>query len=1186
MRSFFGLANIIYKLNWLATFFLITSSFNAIAGDATLAWDPSSSPGITGYRLYYGQSSGNYTSNINVGMTTSYTVTGLQDGQTYFFAVTATDGTNESGFSNEASKTIPVSTTSQASFSATPTYGAAPLSVDFTDTSTGEITDWSWDFGDGNTSTSRNPSHTYTAVGTYTVTLTVSGPGGSDAETKLSYITVVEEYTGDRITDGQLALYTFKEGSGGTVRDISGVGTPLDLDIANPAAVSWLPSGGLAINTATMIHSAAPASKLRTALQASQAITIEAWVTPANTDQFGPARIVAMSQDGINGGNFVMGQDRTQFSTRLRTSTTDKYGKPALSTSTGTAVTGLSHLVYTRDASGQTRFYINGIQESSSSVSGNFSNWGNFALALANEPAIDSNGNDRPWLGEMYLVALYERALSAAEVDTNFWAGPDLGPSQTWEPPSADFSANPTSGILPLKVNFTNLSLGDINSYSWDFGDGSTSTTEDPSHTYSTAGNYTVSLTVTGPGGSDSKTISNLITVSPQPASPPEADFSATPVSGTAPLVVNFTDASTGDITNWSWDFGDGSNGIGQAAMKSYAEPGVYTVSLSVSGPNGSDTVTKTNLITVTAAPPVASFSANTQSGAAPLSVDFTDTSTGEITDWSWDFGDGNTSTSRNPSHTYTAVGTYTVTLTVSGPGGSDAETKLSYITVVEEYTGDRITDGQLALYTFKEGSGGTVRDISGVGTPLDLDIANPAAVSWLPSGGLAINTATMIHSAAPASKLRTALQASQAITIEAWVTPANTDQFGPARIVAMSQDGINGGNFVMGQDRTQFSTRLRTSTTDKYGKPALSTSTGTAVTGLSHLVYTRDASGQTRFYINGIQESSSSVSGNFSNWGNFALALANEPAIDSNGNDRPWLGEMYLVALYERALSAAEVDTNFWAGPDVDLAPTLPSALLETGEVTVNHNWRRVYFTKSFTNPVVVANAPSLNDGQPAVARIRNIDASGFDIRIQEWDYLDDVHASETVGYLVMESGRHTLPDGTQVEAGHFDVRTSFKTVSFQQPFSTIPVVLAAVASVNESDAVTPRLRYINTSNFQVQLQEQEANKQSHAMEAVNYIAWVPSVGSVDGIVFEVGTTADAVTHKPYRINFQTPFLETPIFLADMQTRDGGDVASIRSDLKDNYGVDVIAQEEQSKNSEVAHTSEVVGYMGFSSMP
>ena len=80
-----------------------------------------------------------------------------------------------------------------ADFSASPTSGPAPLRVNFTDQSTGDITSWSWDFGDGATSTEQNPSHTYTDAGTYTVSLTVTGLGGSDTEVKANFITVLEQ---------------------------------------------------------------------------------------------------------------------------------------------------------------------------------------------------------------------------------------------------------------------------------------------------------------------------------------------------------------------------------------------------------------------------------------------------------------------------------------------------------------------------------------------------------------------------------------------------------------------------------------------------------------------------------------------------------------------------------------------------------------------------------------------------------------------------------------------------------------------------------------------------------------------------------------------------------------------------------------------------------------------------------
>jgi len=260
------------------------------------------------------------------------------------------------------------------------------------------------------------------------------------------------------------------------------------------------------------------------------------------------------------------------------------------------------------------------------------------------------------------------------------------------QPPVAGFSASPTSGTVPLNVNFTDLSTGSITSYSWNFGDSGTSTAQNPSHTYTSVGTYTVSLTVTGPGGNDTETQTNVITVNQVAA--PVAGFGASPTSGTVPLNVNFTDGSTGSITSWSWTFGDGGTSNAQNPSHNYTSAGTYTVSLTVTGPGGNDTDTQTNLITASNPPaPVASFNATPTSGDAPLNVAFSDTSTGSITSWSWTFGDGGTSTSQSPNHTYNTAGTYSVALTVTGPGGNDTQTQSGLITVNDPPPGPPIAD-------------------------------------------------------------------------------------------------------------------------------------------------------------------------------------------------------------------------------------------------------------------------------------------------------------------------------------------------------------------------------------------------------------------------------------------------------------------------------------------------------------
>jgi len=237
--------------------------------------------------------------------------------------------------------------------------------------------------------------------------------------------------------------------------------------------------------------------------------------------------------------------------------------------------------------------------------------------------------------------------------------------------------------VGPLEVSFTDLSAGEVTDWYWTFGDGDTSTEQNPAHTYNEVGVYTVSLEVSGPAGTDSRVEADYITVNEPPVAP-VADFSGTPLSGPAPHLVSFTDLSTGDVTGWLWAFGDGGTSTEQNPSHIYNDAGVYTVSLEVSGPAGTDSRIETDYVTVTPGPPVADFSASPQSGLAPLEVSFTDLSAGDVTGWYWTFGDGETSTDQHPTHVYADPGAYTVSLEVSGPGGTDSLLAADYITVTD----------------------------------------------------------------------------------------------------------------------------------------------------------------------------------------------------------------------------------------------------------------------------------------------------------------------------------------------------------------------------------------------------------------------------------------------------------------------------------------------------------------------
>lgn len=330
-----------------------------------------------------------------------------------------------------------------------------------------------------------------------------------------------------------------------------------------------------------------------------------------------------------------------------------------------------------------------------------------------------------PGMRDGEVVAFYVGGISAVSTPSLIWHDDkelhEVDLSATGQTaPTADFTATPTSGYQPLNVQFTDLSSGAVTSWYWSFGDGGTSTLQHPSHNYTQVGSFTVALTVTGPGGSDSKTRTSYINVV---AGEPSADFTASPLSGVAPLLVTFTNLST----NYSvslWSFGDNTSSSQTNPTHTYTQKGLYSVSLAVLGPGGSDTKNKADYIQVYAQVQ-AEFTYDKTSGQVPLTVQFTNQSTGDWTSLSWDFGDGSSSNLVNPNHTYTNPGDYTVILTASGPGGVDSEQKnnlihVDYALPIADFTAD-VTSGTAPLsvqftntstnatsYLWEFGDGGT----------------------------------------------------------------------------------------------------------------------------------------------------------------------------------------------------------------------------------------------------------------------------------------------------------------------------------------------------------------------------------------------------------------------------------------------------------------------------------------------
>ena len=635
--------------------------------------------------------------------------------------------TNAAG-ANTTIKTGYITVTSASSvpsadFTAMPVNGTAPLTVTFTDQSTGNNSAWAWDFGDGDNTnaTVQSPVHTYAAGGTFTVNLTVTGPGGTNSSARAGYVTVSPAAS---VTP--TAIPTTSPPSDTPVLSLSphtqsfGVGESRTFQIVMDQAPQGLAGYDLVVSLGNA--SVGEITQVDYPSWRSQPTNLASPVFPCssvllgsldNGKQIEAGRtgivLANITVKGIGDGRTPMTLSAVHMDADLGANITPviESGAILIGSYSGPVASFTANVT-----SGRVPLAVQFTDMSTGTPTAWFWDFSGDGLI---------NSTQRNPVVTYTTPGTYPVSLTvttdAGESDTIAIPGyitVNDGVNSSQKAPVARFTnSTPLTGTAPLTVSFLDQSENSPETYLWNFGDGSTSSEKNPSHMYQSANTYTVTLTATNAAGSNTTIKAGYVTATAAATGVPVASFTTSQTVGTVPLSVTFTDTSTDDPTSWRWDFGDGSStstSVFPNPTYTYNSVGVYTATLSVSsdGSTWSNTATQTITVNTVSGKPGVAFSASPLSGAYPLAVQFTDQSSGSPYSWSWSFGDGSTSSTQNPTHTYSAAGTYSVTLTATNSAGSDSLTKSSYISVTQSSTAPDLSISNI-VPNLGGTSGGTV---------------------------------------------------------------------------------------------------------------------------------------------------------------------------------------------------------------------------------------------------------------------------------------------------------------------------------------------------------------------------------------------------------------------------------------------------------------------------------------------
>lgn len=580
-----------------------------------------------------------------------------------------------------------------ANFSSNTAQGCAALSVTFKDISTGSPKFWNWDFGNGQLSNQQNPTTVYYNPGTYTVSLVVRNADGTNGVTKTNYITVdpapQADFTSNltsvclpatiQFTDqskpvsGTITKWEWDFGDGGTATSQNPAHTYTAIGFYTVTLKVTSSTGCVNVNSKGRYIRVLEGVKVAFKDTTSRVCQAPFNVTFSNQTS-GPGTLTYNWSFG-NGGTATTFHANTTYGA-AGTYTVKLSAKSDLGCGDSvqrSIVIGSTTTSFTSADSACLNTAV--AFRNSSSPAPTSSAW-NFGDGTVSQQTNPTKTYTVPGTYQVKLVNAYTTCTDSVIRTIKI---PAL--------PTVDFTSSGAAAACktPLSVNFRDQSSG-ATQWLWNFGDGGTSTQQNPSHNYTAAGEYTVTLTITNAAGCQN-TVSKTGFVK---ITKPTAGIGGAPAGGCVPytfspsLNVNAVDG----VASVLWDFGEnGATSTSQNPSYTYNNPGNYTVKLKITTQGGcTDSTTLTNAVMVgTKTTP--DFTSNRVQSCVDSVISFTNTSVPPANSL-WDFGDGVTSTALNPTHTYSKPGVYDVTLTNTNNGCPSVVKKTQYITVLPPIAG------------------------------------------------------------------------------------------------------------------------------------------------------------------------------------------------------------------------------------------------------------------------------------------------------------------------------------------------------------------------------------------------------------------------------------------------------------------------------------------------------------------